>query len=477
MSATQTQSQQEFVATRFFDAPCELMFKLWTDPKHLAAWWGPKHFTNPISEWEVRPGGAIHVEMRGPDGTLYPMVGTYKEIVPNEKLVFICGVPDDSGKLMFEVQNTATFAAKDKGTTVTITARVLSRGPNAEQYLKGMAAGWSQSLDKLTELAAEEAAIAQPPLRGDRELIVTRLFSAPRETVFKMFSDPEHLARWWGPKGFTTTTQNFEFKPGGVWRHVMHGPDGKDYPNVVTYISIEAPNKLVYKHGGEKDHEPVNFQTTVTIETVGSKTKVTMHGTFPSAAAREFVIKTYEADKGMVQTVTRLGEEVAKLSAEHPPFIISRTYKAPRDLVWKAWTELDRLKQWFGPKGFTMPFAKMDIRPGGMMLYKLEAPDGSPMWGKFVYQEITPPDKLVWINSFSDEKGGTTRHPMAPTWPAEMLTTVTLTEHQGQTTVTVRSEAYNASPAEQKTFTDNHNSMKGGWTGTFEQLAAYLAKA
>src|SRR5450432_1916579 len=102
-------------------------------------------------------------------------------------------------------------------------------------------------------------------------------------------------------------------------------------------------------------------------------------------------------------------------------FVISRVFNAPRDLLWKCFTEPERMKQWWGPKGYVVTVSKMDLRPGGTYHYGMKTPDGTPMWGRMVYREIVPPEKLVFINSFSDEKGGLTRHPMAPTWPLEML--------------------------------------------------------
>jgi uncharacterized protein YndB with AHSA1/START domain len=157
-------------------------------------------------------------------------------------------------------------------------------------------------------------------------------------------------------------------------------------------------------------------------------------------------------------------------------FVISRVFDAPREVVWKAWTERDRLMQWFGPKGFTMHAATLDFRPGGVFHYCLRSAAGEDMWGKFVYREIVPPERIVHVHSFSDEKGGTTRHPMSPTWPLEMLSTTTLTEHKGRTTVTVRWSALNATEAERTTFDSSHDGMRMGWTGTFDQLAEYLAR-
>jgi uncharacterized protein YndB with AHSA1/START domain len=149
---------------------------------------------------------------------------------------------------------------------------------------------------------------------------------------------------------------------------------------------------------------------------------------------------------------------------------------APRELVWKAWTERDRMMRWFGPKGFTMTAADLDFRPGGVFHYCLRGPDGREMWGKFVYREIVPPERIVLVNSFSDANGGLTRHPMSPTWPREMLTTTTFAEQAGRTTVTIRWSPLNATEAERQTFDASHAGMRTGWTGTFDQLAEYLAK-
>lgn len=158
------------------------------------------------------------------------------------------------------------------------------------------------------------AARNSPDLERDpRSIIGTRVFDAPRELVWTMWTDPKHLAQWWGPNGFSTTTSAFDMRPGGVWRFIMHGPDGRDYENRITFDEIVKPERLVYHHGGGEDVEPVQFTTTVTFEDLGGKTRLTMRGVFPSAAERDRVIKEYGADKGLVQTLTRLGEYLSKI--------------------------------------------------------------------------------------------------------------------------------------------------------------------
>jgi uncharacterized protein YndB with AHSA1/START domain len=144
-----------------------------------------------------------------------------------------------------------------------------------------------------------------------RSIIAVREFDAPRELLFEVWSDPKHLSRWWGPNGFTTTTSSFDMRPGGVWRFVMHGPDGRDYQNRITYEEVTRPHRIVYRHGGGEDVEPVRFVTTVTFEDLGGKTRLTMKMDFPSADERTRVIKEYGADKGLAQTLARLSEYVA----------------------------------------------------------------------------------------------------------------------------------------------------------------------
>jgi uncharacterized protein YndB with AHSA1/START domain len=144
-----------------------------------------------------------------------------------------------------------------------------------------------------------------------RSIITTRVFDAPRELVFDAWTDPKHLVRWWGPHGFTTTTRSIDVRPGGVWRFVMHGPDGTDYENRITYDEIVRPERLVYRHGGGEDVEPVQFHTTVTFEDVGGKTKVTMRGVFASAEERDRVAQKYGAVEGAKQHLERLAELLA----------------------------------------------------------------------------------------------------------------------------------------------------------------------
>jgi uncharacterized protein YndB with AHSA1/START domain len=150
-----------------------------------------------------------------------------------------------------------------------------------------------------------------------QSIIATRVFNFPRELVFEAWTDPKHLSQWWGPHGFTTTTSSFDLRVGGTWRFVMHGPDGRDYQNRITFDEIVKGEFILYHHGGGDDVEPVQFRTTVTFEALGpNRTRVTLHAVFPSAAERDRVVKEYGADKGAEQTLARLGDYLQRMSSK-----------------------------------------------------------------------------------------------------------------------------------------------------------------
>lgn len=158
------------------------------------------------------------------------------------------------------------------------------------------------------------------------------------------------------------------------------------------------------------------------------------------------------------------------------PFVISRVFDAPRAKVWQAWTEPARLKQWWGPKGFTVHTCKVDLRPGGIFHYGMTAPDGSDMWGKFVYREIKAPERLVFVVSFSDPQAGVTLHPGMEDWPRYILSTVEFQDLSGRTKVSISWIPHEASETERRTFDEGRPSMRQGWGGTLEQLEAHLRK-
>jgi uncharacterized protein YndB with AHSA1/START domain len=152
---------------------------------------------------------------------------------------------------------------------------------------------------------------------SDREIVVSRVLDAPRELVWKAMTDPNHVIHWWGPRGFSTTIEVMEVRPGGAWRLVMHGPDGTDYPNRSVFREVVEPERLVYVHGGSKKGGPAaNFTATWTFEDLGAgKTRLTMRSLFATAAERDTVVKVYGAIEGGRQTLERLSEHLPKMAA------------------------------------------------------------------------------------------------------------------------------------------------------------------
>jgi uncharacterized protein YndB with AHSA1/START domain len=164
------------------------------------------------------------------------------------------------------------------------------------------------------------------------------------------------------------------------------------------------------------------------------------------------------------------------MNSQQKHFVIDRLLDAPRDLVWQTFTQEKHLLNWWGPKGFKVTYCKLDLRTGGLFHYCLAMPTGDDMWGKWVFRQITPPERLVFLSSFSDAQAGTARHVMKEVWPLTLLTTIGFAEEGAKTRVTVDWIPENASAEENAEFDAFHDSMRGGWTGTFEQLADYLAK-
>lgn len=311
----------------------------------------------------------------------------------------------------------------------------------------------------------------------DREITATRVFDAPRELVWQAMTDPAQVIHWWGPRGFTTTIERMEVRPGGTWKHTMHGPDGTDYPNKSIFTEVVPGERLVFVHGGGKKGGPgANFVGTWTFDALDhNRTRVTVRMVFPSTEERDLIAKEYGAVEGLGQTLDRLGEELAKGGAQSDrDFVISRVFDAPREMVFRAWTEPQQIEKWFGPKGCSVGLLEFDLRPHGLCHYRIRTPDAGEMYGKWVFREIVPPERMVFVNSFSDEKAGITRHPFAADWPLETLTTVTFVEDRGKTTLTLRWRPIRATGNERKVFANNHPSMQNGWTGTLDQLTAYI---
>jgi uncharacterized protein YndB with AHSA1/START domain len=306
---------------------------------------------------------------------------------------------------------------------------------------------------------------------------ISRFYAAPVSVVWDAWTDPKQVAQWWGPRGFTLTTHSKELKVGGHWHYTMHGPDGKDYPNKTKYFEVVKGEKLVYDHGAN-DTQPPLFRVTVLFSAVkgGTLMNMTMALATPAAAeeTRAFIKKA-----GGEATWDRLAEYLTKESSGKDTFVINRVFNAPIDVMYEMWTDPKHFSQWCPPTGFSMKFIDADVRPGGRTFYSMSAENGGmTMYGRAEYIKMEKPHTIIYTQQFCDEKGNVSRHPMAPTWPETMLTTVRLTEETpSQTRVTVTWEAYGATtPAEMAAFVNMRSGMTQGWTGSFDKLENYLEK-
>jgi uncharacterized protein YndB with AHSA1/START domain len=294
-------------------------------------------------------------------------------------------------------------------------------------------------------------------------VVVERVLSAPVARVWRALTDVEQMRQWY------FDLKEFEPKLGFEFTFTVEH-EGNTYRHICRITEVISEKKIAYtwRYENEKGNSLVTFE----LFDEGSKTrlKLTHEGleTFPKTP--NFARENFE--KGWSSISAELQQFVEN---DGNDFVISRMFDASRERIWKAWTEREQLMQWFGPKGFTMPVAQLDFRPGGSLHYCLRGPDGKEMWGKFTYREIVTPERIVLVNSFSDNDGNLTRHPFSATWPLEMLTTTTFTEEKGKTTVTIRWAPLNPTEEERKTFDTSHDGMRQGWTGTFDQLAQYLA--
>lgn len=306
------------------------------------------------------------------------------------------------------------------------------------------------------------------------EIYIDRIYNAPVKLVWEAWTDPEQVAKWWGPRGFTITTHSKDLKKGGHWAYTMHGPDGVNYENKTIYHEVETYSKLVYDHGGNDDRPPL-FQVTVTFKEISpQKTKMEMTMRLETAEAAVQIKKHIKQANGN-STWDRLGEYLEKKTSGQEKFVINRSFNAPIDLLFKVWTEPEHIQKWLSPTGTEMEFLDVNIQEGGGSFYSMFNKD-MRLYGKTKYLEITRPYKLVYTQIFCDQQGKTSKHPLAPVWPETMLTTVEFNiENDTETRVTITWEVTGPATAEEIQFFANaRTGMTMGWTGSFDKLEEYL---
>ena len=202
---------------------------------------------------------------------------------------------------------TATFAEKENATELTVRVRFETDAIRDAMLKMGMNEGWSQSLNRLHENLHMDALAAGAD--AGRELVMARIYHAPRELVWDAWTNPDAIVKWWGPTGFTDTIQEMDVRPGGTWRHIMRGPDGREFPNLSTYLEVTRPVRLTFQNATWPHH-----RSTATFDDLDGRTLVTLRMVFESAALRDEVIRMHNALEGARETLGRLADELARNS-------------------------------------------------------------------------------------------------------------------------------------------------------------------
>ena len=319
--AREIKNKDELTITRIFDAPREKVWKAWTTPEEVKKWWGPKYFTAPVSKIDLRVGGKYLSCMRGPDGKDYWSTGVYRELVPMERIVVTDSFADEKGNVVpashygmagdfpLELLVTVTFEELGNKTKMVLRHEGIPFGMMREMT----ETGWSESFDKLAEQIAVNGTriIAE---RGKQEVIITRVFDAPRTLVFRANTDRNLISQWWGPKRFTTTIDKMDVKPGGQWRFVQRDAAGNEYAFHGVYHEVRSPERIVdtFEFEGMPGH--VSLET-CTLEDIDGKTKVMTKSVYQSVEDRDGALVS-GMEEGVLETMDRLAELLEKLKIE-----------------------------------------------------------------------------------------------------------------------------------------------------------------
>jgi len=251
MQNVKENNTREMTLTRMVNAPRELVWQAWTDPKHVAAWWGPRGFTNPLCQWDAKPGNTILVHMQGPDGTVFPMDGNFIELVKPERMVFIAAALDKNGKRLFENRNTITFTEEGNKTKLSMHVIVSKIMEEGAPYLDGMNAGWNQSIDKLDEYLQAKAGTNNSPV------VVERIFNASASNVWKAITNKDDMKKWYFDLA--------EFKPEVGFEFRFEGGDKtkkQSFLHICVITEVEAGKKITYswRYDGYEGISHVTFE-------------------------------------------------------------------------------------------------------------------------------------------------------------------------------------------------------------------------
>lgn len=285
-------------------------------------------------------------------------------------------------------------------------------------------------------------------------ITTTRTINASPEQVFKAWTHPHYLAKWWGPKDFKNTFQKFDLRPGGEWNFIMHGPNGANYPNSSTFVEISVPEKIVFNHVSN----PV-FQVVATFQEAGGQTKLTFEQIFKTS-------EDFEKLKGLAtganeQNIDRLEAVVGDMILDRSDreFTTTRMFDAPAETIMAAWTDQKMLSQWWGPSGFSITTHSMEVKPGGLWRFLMHSSDGTMYPNRIEYTEVVEPSLLAFTHGSDQE-------------PEQFKTVLHLEKHGDQTKLMMRS----VYPTPQALDVVKKTGAVDGARQTLERLAGFLAK-
>jgi uncharacterized protein YndB with AHSA1/START domain len=312
------QNRKELTFTRIIEASLEHVWKAWTEPEHFMHWWGPRVFTAPLIRIDLRVGGRYLWCMRSPEGQDFCNTGVYREIVPMKRIVYTQKFADTNGNFVPasqfglpgdwppEITVAVTFEQHDERTKI-----IVQEDGIPEEMSVQAATGMNESLDKLAAYLEQRTDTHLIAELGKQEILITRVFNAPPDVVFRVSTDPALIPRWWGPKRMVTTVDRMDVRSGGVWRFIQRDPEGNEYAFHGIYHEVTPPGRLVqtFEFEGMPGHALLEA---VTFETRDGKTRLTDRLIFQNVADRDGMLQS-GMEGGVSESHDRLDELVEKI--------------------------------------------------------------------------------------------------------------------------------------------------------------------
>jgi uncharacterized protein YndB with AHSA1/START domain len=297
-----------------------------------------------------------------------------------------------------------------------------------------------------------------------REISITRIFAAPRDLVWRAWTEAEQLARWFMPHGFTVPECEVDLRVGGRFRMTVRAPDGTESPTGGEFREIDPPQRLVFTTTGFDGPDGVpmlEVLNTATFADLGDKTELTLRAVVTKASP-EMTAPLAGMEEGWLQSLEKLdglltGREVDSSERE---IVATRLLDAPRETVWKVWTDPAHIAEWWGPSGFTTTTHEMDVRPGGTWRHTMHGPDGTDYPNSVVFVDVREPEFIAYLHGEAGE-------------PDHFFTTVEFADEGGKTVVTIR--ALFPSPADRERAIREYGAAEG-LEQNMDKLAEYVIR-